>query len=112
MAHAPQRPVRLEPGAVLSNGRYRVGAEINRGGTAVVYEGFDNALSMRVALKARARGRSSSSLRPVLASRLASHATREREKKDALRPAPSSLPPSAGDERDARTGRSRSRSRR
>ena len=44
----------LAPNTLVGNGRYRVGEEINRGGTAVVYEGFDNALAMRVALKVRA----------------------------------------------------------
>ena len=32
-----------------------MGEEINRGGTAVVYEGYDNTLGMRVALKVRVR---------------------------------------------------------
>ena len=40
-------------GHAVGNGRYTVGGEINRGGTAVVYEGFDNALGMKVALKVR-----------------------------------------------------------
>lgn len=40
-------------GHAVGNGRYTVGGEINRGGTAVVYEGFDNALGMEVALKVR-----------------------------------------------------------
>ena len=44
----------LAPNTLVGNGRYRVGEEINRGGTAVVYEGFDSALAMRVALKVRA----------------------------------------------------------
>jgi|TARA_B110000967_G_scaffold143509_1_gene146767 serine/threonine protein kinase len=43
----------LEKNTLVGNGRYRVGEEINRGGTAVVYEGYDNALGMRVALKVR-----------------------------------------------------------
>jgi hypothetical protein len=47
--------VTLAPNALVGNGRYRVGEEINRGGTAVVYEGYDNTLGMRVALKVRVR---------------------------------------------------------
>lgn len=47
--------VTLQPNALVGNGRYRVGEEINRGGTAVVYEGYDNTLGMRVALKVRVR---------------------------------------------------------
>ena len=47
--------VTLKPNALVGNGRYRVGEEINRGGTAVVYEGYDNTLGMRVALKVRVR---------------------------------------------------------
>lgn len=45
--------VKLAPGTAVGNGRYTVGGEINRGGTAVVYEGFDTALNIRVALKVR-----------------------------------------------------------
>ena len=47
--------VTLQPNALVGTGRYRVGEEINRGGTAVVYEGYDNTLGMRVALKVRVR---------------------------------------------------------
>ena len=47
--------VTLQPNALVGNGRSRVGEEINRGGTAVVYEGYDNTLGMRVALKVRVR---------------------------------------------------------
>ena len=47
--------VTLQPNALVGNGRYRVGEEINRGGTAVVYEGYDNTIGMRVALKVRVR---------------------------------------------------------
>ena len=39
----------------MANGRYEVGQEINRGGTAVVYEGYDSTLRMKVALKVRRR---------------------------------------------------------
>lgn len=56
MAHAcgdGEASATLTPGAVVGNGRYTVGGEINRGGTAVVYEGFDQAIGMRVALKVR-----------------------------------------------------------
>lgn len=41
----------LEPGSLLGKGRYRVVKEINRGGTAVVYEGVDLIQQTRVALK-------------------------------------------------------------
>lgn len=41
----------LQEGTLLGNGRYRVSREINRGGTAVVYEGIDLASSRVVALK-------------------------------------------------------------
>jgi len=41
----------LAPGSTVGRGRFVVGEEINRGGTAIVYEGYDNALKMRVALK-------------------------------------------------------------
>ena len=46
--------VTLPLGALVGLGRYRVGKEINRGGTAVVYEGVDLSLNMPVALKVRA----------------------------------------------------------
>jgi serine/threonine protein kinase len=49
----PLHQVKLAPGTVVGNGRYTVGGEINRGGTAVVYEGLDSALNMKVALKVR-----------------------------------------------------------
>eukprot|EP00889_Picochlorum_renovo_P007201 jgi/Picre1/34231/NNA_001705.t1 len=41
----------IEPGSLLGKGRYRVVKEINRGGTAVVYEGVDLMQQTRVALK-------------------------------------------------------------
>ena len=47
--------VRFTQGYKLANGRYEVGQEINRGGTAVVYEGYDSTLRMKVALKVRRR---------------------------------------------------------
>tara|TARA_B100001758_G_C18112718_1_gene454489 strand:+ start:201 stop:533 length:333 start_codon:yes stop_codon:yes gene_type:complete len=43
--------VRFSAGYKLANGRYEVGQEINRGVTAVVYEGYDSTLRMKVALK-------------------------------------------------------------
>ena len=43
--------VALMPGTTVGQGRFVVGHEINRGGTAIVYEGYDNANKMRVALK-------------------------------------------------------------
>ena len=41
----------VEPGDEIGNGRYVVKEEINRGGTAVVYRGYDRALETEVALK-------------------------------------------------------------
>ena len=41
----------MEPGDSLGNGRYVVKEEINRGGTAIVYRGYDRVLEMEVALK-------------------------------------------------------------
>lgn len=48
----PDRTIgRMEPGDSLGNGRYVVKEEINRGGTAIVYRGYDRVLEMEVALK-------------------------------------------------------------
>eukprot|EP00890_Picochlorum_soloecismus_P005447 jgi/Picsp_1/5903/NSC_03260-R1_protein len=41
----------LPPGTLIGKGRYRVVQELNRGGTAVVYEGIDLLHQNRVALK-------------------------------------------------------------
>lgn len=41
----------LPPGTLIGKGRYRVVQELNRGGTAVVYEGIDLLHQTRVALK-------------------------------------------------------------
>jgi len=41
----------IQKGTVLANGRYRIRKELNRGGTAVVYEADDLETSLRVALK-------------------------------------------------------------
>lgn len=41
----------LQPGTLIGKGRYRVIQELNRGGTAVVYEGIDLLHQTRVALK-------------------------------------------------------------
>lgn len=41
----------LRPGTLLGQGRYSIVREINRGGTAVVYEGIDSRIGQAVALK-------------------------------------------------------------
>jgi serine/threonine protein kinase len=46
-----RRMTAVEPGDEIGNGRYVVKEEINRGGTAVVYRGYDRALETEVALK-------------------------------------------------------------
>jgi serine/threonine protein kinase len=45
------RPTTLQRGQLLNGGRYRIEREINRGGTAVVYEAEDTRSKQAVALK-------------------------------------------------------------
>lgn len=46
----------LPPGTQLGQGRYTVVRELNRGGTAVVYEGLQAGSGHSVALKVRRSG--------------------------------------------------------
>ena len=58
---------RLPPGTPIGGGRYTVVRELNRGGTAVVYEGLDAATGAMVALKVMSArdGRMSVSMKGV-----------------------------------------------
>jgi hypothetical protein len=57
----------LPPGTPIGGGRYTVVRELNRGGTAVVYEGLDAATGAMVALKVMSArdGRMSVSMKGV-----------------------------------------------
>ncbi len=57
----------LPPGTPIGGGRYTVVRELNRGGTAVVYEGLDAATGATVALKVMSArdGRMSVSMKGV-----------------------------------------------